>query len=67
MSDVEEAHPTREFGSSDMWAAPETDPREETGPSDERSVLLRYLGNYRLTLQLTCDGLDAEQLARRDR
>ncbi len=41
------------------------DPREETGPSDERSVLLRYLRNYRLTLQLKCDGLDAEQLARR--
>ena len=48
-----------------MWASPEEDPREEGGPTDERSVLLRYLRNYRLTLQLKCAGLDAEQLARR--
>jgi uncharacterized damage-inducible protein DinB len=57
--------PTPSFGWSDMWAAPEDDPRTETGPTDERSLLLRYLHNYRLTLQLKCEGLDAEQLARR--
>ena len=57
--------PARQFGWSDMWASPDDDPREESGPTDERSVLLRYLRNYRLTLQLKCDGLDAEQLARR--
>jgi uncharacterized damage-inducible protein DinB len=57
--------PTREFGWSDMWASPEDDPRAEEGPSDERSVLLRYLRNYRLTLEMKCSGLDAEQLARR--
>jgi hypothetical protein len=60
-----EPPPERRFGWSDMWASPEEDPRSEGGPSDERSVLLRYLENYRLTLQLKCDGLDAEQLARR--
>lgn len=41
------------------------DPRTEGGPSDERSLLRRYLANYRLTLELKCSGLDAEQLARR--
>jgi uncharacterized damage-inducible protein DinB len=57
--------PAREFGWWDMWAAPEDDPRVEEGPTDERSLLLRYLRNYRLTLELKCSGLDAEQLARR--
>lgn len=50
----------------DMWVDPDDDPRSEGGGStDERSVLLKYLGDYRLTLQMKCDGLDAEQLARR--
>ncbi|MER6915100.1 DinB family protein [Streptomyces sp. NPDC000594] len=31
----------------------------------ERSTLLRYLRDQRLTLERTCSGLDAEQLARR--
>jgi uncharacterized damage-inducible protein DinB len=57
--------PARAFGWSDMWASPEDDPRHEEGPTDERSVLLRYLHNYRLTLELKCARLDAEQLARR--
>jgi uncharacterized damage-inducible protein DinB len=57
--------PTPAFGWSDMWASPEDDPRTEDGPTDERSLLLRYLRNYRLTLGLKCSGLDAEQLARR--
>jgi uncharacterized damage-inducible protein DinB len=50
----------------DMWVDPDDDPRSEGGgPKDERAVLLEYLGDYRLTLQMKCDGLDAEQLARR--
>ncbi len=57
--------PTREFGWSDMWASPADDPRSEEGPSDERSVLLRYLRNYRITLEMKCSGLNAEQLALR--
>ena len=65
MSAPDEQLPSREFGWSDMWVSPEDDPREEGGPTDERSVLLRYLRNHRLTLELKCAGLDAEQLARR--
>src|SRR3954463_9518913 len=57
--------PVPTFGWSDMWAAPEEDPRTEGGPTDERSLLLRYLANYRLTIELKCEGLDADQLARR--
>ena len=51
---------------ADMWVDPDDDPRE-TGveTSDERSTLLDYLRRYRLTLQLKCADLDAEQLARR--
>src|SRR3954470_24355219 len=64
-TDVEQDLPDRTFGWSDMWASPEDDPRTEEGPTDERSLLERYLRNYRLTLQLKCAGLDAEQLARR--
>lgn len=50
----------------DMWVDPDDDPRE-TGVEtvDERSTLLDYLRRYRLTLELKCADLDAEQLARR--
>ena len=65
MTDVEDDLPTREFGWWDMWASPEDDPRTESGPTDERSLLVRYLRNYRLTLELKCSGLDTEQLATR--
>lgn len=66
MSDTQhDSLPAREFGWWDMWASPEDDPRTEDGPSDERSLLQRYLHNYRLTLEMKCSGLDAEQLARR--
>jgi uncharacterized damage-inducible protein DinB len=45
---------------------PASDPREG-GPrlGDERATLNEYLRFQRLTLQLKCEGLDAEQLARR--
>ena len=51
----------------DMWVDPEDDPREaaSTTATDERSVLLDYLRHFRLTFEMKCDGLDAEQLARR--
>jgi Protein of unknown function (DUF664). len=51
----------------DMWVDPEDDPREAgAAPAvDERSTLLDYLRRYRLTLELKCADLDAEQLARR--
>jgi uncharacterized damage-inducible protein DinB len=50
---------------SDMWTTPEDDPRTYDNPVGERATYREYLGNYRLTLQLKCEGLDAGQLARR--
>ncbi|GAB2963364.1 DinB family protein [Saccharothrix stipae] len=56
----------RAFGWADMWAQPEDDPREAGGPySGERQTLVRYLRDRRLTLELKCAGLGAEDLARR--
>jgi hypothetical protein len=50
----------------DMWTDPDDDPRETDTPTgDERALLLDYLRYYRLTLEMKCGGLDAEQLARR--
>ena len=34
-------------------------------PTAERAVLLEYLEHYRRTFERKCEGLDAEQLARR--
>ncbi|MZF90055.1 DinB family protein [Streptomyces sp. SID5643] len=49
-----------------MWVDPDDDPREtDTQPVDERGILLDYLRNYRLTFEMKCAGLDAEQMARR--
>ncbi|MGW0663714.1 DinB family protein [Streptodolium elevatio] len=51
----------------DMWIDPGDDPRNSDGPSPdgELATLQEYLADYRLTLRMKCDGLDAEQLARR--
>ncbi len=50
----------------DMWVDPEDDPREtDTKPVGEREILLDYLRHYRLTFEMKCEGLDAEQMARR--
>ncbi len=50
----------------DMWVDPEDDPREtDAGASGEKAVLLEYLDRYRMTFEMKCEGLDAEQLARR--
>ena len=50
----------------DMWIDPDDDPREEqSSGTDERSILIDYLRRYRLTMELKCADLDAEQLARR--
>jgi uncharacterized damage-inducible protein DinB len=50
----------------DMWVDPEDDPRgNDSAGSSEREVLLDYLRHYRLTFEMKCDGLDAEQMARR--
>jgi uncharacterized damage-inducible protein DinB len=50
---------------SNMWTAPEDDPRTYGNPVGEKATYQEYLGNYRLTIELKCAGLDAEQLARR--
>ena len=51
---------------ADMWLDPADDPRDTgTELTDERSTLVEYLRAYRLTLELKCADLDAEQLARR--
>ena len=51
---------------SDRWLPPGEDPREqEVAPRGEREVVLGYLHFYRQTLELKCQGLDAERLARR--
>ncbi|CAM3727117.1 DinB family protein [Isoptericola cucumis] len=58
----------------DMWVDPDDDPRERGGADgedgvegvvDERALLLDSLRSYRLTVEMKCAGLDAEQLARR--
>jgi uncharacterized damage-inducible protein DinB len=51
----------------DMWLDPDDDPRENSGvsPDGELATLQDYLTNYRLTVLMKCEGLDAEQLARR--
>jgi uncharacterized damage-inducible protein DinB len=50
---------------SDMWMDPADDPRTAGNPEGEKATLSEYLANYRLTLELKCEGLDAEQIARR--
>ncbi|GLY78615.1 hypothetical protein Airi01_068820 [Actinoallomurus iriomotensis] len=51
----------------DMWVDPDDDPRDNAGasPDGEPATLQDYLTNYRHTLLMKCEGLDAEQLARR--
>jgi Protein of unknown function (DUF664) len=50
----------------DMWIDPDDDPREtDVETVDERGMLLGYLRYYRLTMEMKCADLNAEQLARR--
>jgi uncharacterized damage-inducible protein DinB len=51
----------------DMWVDPDDDPRNSDGasPDGELPTLAEYLSDYRATLRMKCEGLDAEQLARR--
>jgi uncharacterized damage-inducible protein DinB len=65
-SDPAAARWTRATVHPDMWADPDDDPRETGGAtSGERDTLLDYLRRYRLTMEMKCADLDAEQLARR--
>lgn len=50
----------------DMWTDPDDDPREAlANPVGEKETLWNYLKHYRITLEMKCEGLSAEQLARR--
>jgi uncharacterized damage-inducible protein DinB len=51
----------------DMWADPDDDPRNSEGVSGdgELATLQDYTAHYRATLRMKCEGLDAEQMARR--
>jgi len=50
----------------DLWVDPEDDPRDTgTTPRGEKAVLAEYLDHFRMTFEMKCEGLDAEQLARR--
>jgi uncharacterized damage-inducible protein DinB len=51
----------------DMWLDPAEDPRDHPGSAleGERATLLDYLRVYRMTMEMKCADLDAEQLARR--
>jgi hypothetical protein len=57
--------PAQRFGWSNMFVHPDNDPRSDGGFKDERSTLVGYLRDQRLTLELKCAGLDAADLARR--
>jgi len=50
---------------SEGWTAPEDDPRTYGNPVGELATHREYLGNYRLTVEMKCEGLNADQLARR--
>jgi uncharacterized damage-inducible protein DinB len=68
--DTDESVPARwsaQGPGSDMWMNPDDDPRYATGADldGERATLVDYLRAYRLTLEMKCAGLDAEQLASR--
>jgi hypothetical protein len=58
---------TRATVYADMWVDPDDDPRnsEGTSPDGELPTLVDYLTSYRMTLRMKCEGLDAQQLARR--
>lgn len=51
----------------DMWVDPDDDPRSSEHPvaDGELATLQDYLLHYRATLRMKCEGLDAEQMARR--
>ncbi len=49
-----------------MWVDPEDDPRQPDELAvGENAVLADYLERYRTTLEMKCDGLSPEELARR--
>ena len=60
-----EGLPERRFGWWDMFVHDDDDPRADGGwANTERDILAGFLSDRRLTLELKCSGLDAEQMAR---
>jgi uncharacterized damage-inducible protein DinB len=55
----------RRFGWSNMFVAPDEDPRSEAPSVGERATLIDFLFSCRQTLELKCRGLSVEQMARR--
>ena len=53
------------FAWSNMFVAPEDDPRADGGFVGERDTLIGYLRDQRLTLELKCADLTDQQLAAR--
>jgi uncharacterized damage-inducible protein DinB len=51
---------------AETWLPMDEDPRFDVPPpTGERETLLQYLRHFRITFAMKCEGLDAEQLARR--
>ena len=66
MADETGELPERRFGWWDMFVHDDDDPRADGGwDNNGRSILTGFLSDRRLTLELKCAGLDAEQMARR--
>ncbi len=67
--DTAESVPTRwnaQSPDSNMWMSWDNDPRNTGADLEgERATLIEYLRAYRLTMEMKCADLDAEQLARR--
>jgi uncharacterized damage-inducible protein DinB len=55
----------RHFGWSNLFVAPDEDPRTESTSVGERATLIDFIKGCRQTLELKCQGLSAEQMARR--
>jgi uncharacterized damage-inducible protein DinB len=55
----------RRFGWSNLFVPPAEDPRSEAPSVGERATLIDFLTGCRQTLELKCQGLSAEQMARR--
>ncbi len=56
--------PDRRFGWWDMFVHPDDDPRTDGGfDNDEGAMLVGFLADRRLTLELKCADLDAEAMA----
>jgi uncharacterized damage-inducible protein DinB len=66
-SDLTPARWTHATVYTDMWVDPDDDPRNSEGvsPDGELATLQDYVRSDRMTLLMKCEGLDAEQLARR--